>query len=341
MSIRTCRKCGQQFIGECFFCRTERKDPTDDKYNIPPEIEKAREKELQELLATKQAEAPSDAMCPRCGKPATNIFHHMQEGEALGTAHCGCLYQATTQPTASNAGERETPKWPNVETAMEDPMFQQARAIMGTNTWFQDNALRNVINYVLSTIKPPACKGIPRPGCNYLAPCDTSCNKCGEIHHHYQMVAALASKPPACLHEYVTAPLVAGSHASPLKAICRFCGLAPSNATKPPAGEQKPVAWMTPNPYRPELLMVTIEKPNVNGVDRPGARPLIYGDIAPLPEQVAQDREHAENYRLIRRGQHWSVVDGIGNTLRGEDLDAAVDAIRAARAARARGEGQS
>jgi len=54
------------------------------------------------------------------------------------------------------------------------------------------------------------------------------------------------------------------------------------------------------------------------------------------PEQVAQDAEHAENYRLIRRGQHWSVVDGIGNTLRGEDLDAAVDAIRAARA---RGEG--
>jgi hypothetical protein len=35
----------------------------------------------------------------------------------------------------------------------------------------------------------PLCKGIPRRGCNYLAPCDTVCNKCGEIHHHYQMVA--------------------------------------------------------------------------------------------------------------------------------------------------------
>jgi hypothetical protein len=33
------------------------------------------------------------------------------------------------------------------------------------------------------------CKGIPRRGCNYLNPCDTPCNKCGEIHHHHQMVA--------------------------------------------------------------------------------------------------------------------------------------------------------
>jgi hypothetical protein len=35
----------------------------------------------------------------------------------------------------------------------------------------------------------PLCKGIPRRGCNYLNPCDTVCNKCGEIHHHHQMVA--------------------------------------------------------------------------------------------------------------------------------------------------------
>jgi len=72
-----------------------------------------------------QAEAPSDATCPRCGKSATNIFHHMQEGEDLGTAHCGCLYQATTQPTASNAGEgwgMET-----VTDAMGGRMFSSAQ----------------------------------------------------------------------------------------------------------------------------------------------------------------------------------------------------------------------
>jgi hypothetical protein len=43
----------------------------------------------------------------------------------------------------------------------------------------------------------PLCKGIPRRGCNYLAPCDTVCNKCGEIHHHHQMVAQFeAAKQP-------------------------------------------------------------------------------------------------------------------------------------------------
>ena len=42
-------------------------------------------------------------------------------------------------------------------------------------------------------------------------------------------------------------------------------------------------------------------------------------------EQVAFRRD-ALRYRLLRRGQHWSVVNGIGGVLRAEDLDAAVDA---------------
>lgn len=42
-------------------------------------------------------------------------------------------------------------------------------------------------------------------------------------------------------------------------------------------------------------------------------------------KRAALERE-AARYRLIRRGQRWSVIDGIGNTLRGGDLDAAVDA---------------
>ena len=40
------------------------------------------------------------------------------------------------------------------------------------------------------------------------------------------------------------------------------------------------------------------------------------------------DAEDAARYRLLRRGQHWSVIDGIGNDLRAEALDAAVDAAR-------------
>lgn len=34
----------------------------------------------------------------------------------------------------------------------------------------------------------------------------------------------------------------------------------------------------------------------------------------------------AARYRAVRRGQKWSVVDGIGDTLRADDLDAAIDA---------------
>ena len=39
----------------------------------------------------------------------------------------------------------------------------------------------------------------------------------------------------------------------------------------------------------------------------------------------------AARYRLVRRGQHWSVIDGIGNTLRAEELDKQVDAAIAAK----------
>jgi hypothetical protein len=45
------------------------------------------------------------------------------------------------------------------------------------------------IDAALEQQERPLCKGIPRRGCNYLNPCDTPCNKCGEIHHHHQMVA--------------------------------------------------------------------------------------------------------------------------------------------------------
>ena len=38
------------------------------------------------------------------------------------------------------------------------------------------------------------------------------------------------------------------------------------------------------------------------------------------------DAEDAARYRCIRRGQHWSVIDGSGNELRAEALDAAIDA---------------
>lgn len=39
--------------------------------------------------------------------------------------------------------------------------------------------------------------------------------------------------------------------------------------------------------------------------------------------EMAKD---AERYRMVRRGQHWSVIDGIGNDLCAEVLDSAIDA---------------
>ena len=56
---------------------------------------------------------------------------------------------------------------------------------------------------------------------------------------------------------------------------------------------------------------------------------------APQPSPTAQAadsvQEDAARYRLLRRGRHWSVIDGIGNDLlRAEALDAAVDAALAA-----------
>ena len=48
----------------------------------------------------------------------------------------------------------------------------------------------------------------------------------------------------------------------------------------------------------------------------------------PVAEPANADSvlEDAARYRLVRRGQHWSVIDGIGNDLRAEALDTAVDA---------------
>lgn len=52
-------------------------------------------------------------------------------------------------------------------------------------------------------------------------------------------------------------------------------------------------------------------------------------DCIELHPSIAQDRIDARRYRSLRRGQAWSVIDGIGDVLRGEELDAAIDAREA------------
>ncbi|MCA8293351.1 hypothetical protein LGN19_06035 [Burkholderia sp. AU30198] len=48
----------------------------------------------------------------------------------------------------------------------------------------------------------------------------------------------------------------------------------------------------------------------------------------PRAEVTDDDKVCAERYRCLRRGQRWSVINGIGDTLRADELDAAIDAAR-------------
>lgn len=221
--------------------------------------------------------------------------------EALGDVHRDTP-ELATQPTASPE-QADAPRWPNVETAMEDPLFQRARALMGTENWFQDNALRNVINYVLSA------------------------------------TGSALQAENAKLREDI-AEMVRSDADHALATLCAE----PDTATQPPAsnaGERELLnqALDALSTYQGFIDDAHILEGQWHWLDdAKAAEASIRAALATKPQagDVAQDKEQAENYRLIRRGQHWSVVDGIGNTLRGDDLDAAVDAIRAART---RGEG--
>lgn len=48
-------------------------------------------------------------------------------------------------------------------------------------------------------------------------------------------------------------------------------------------------------------------------------------------EAAAADKRDAERYRILRRGQRWSVINWVGETLRADRLDAVIDASLAQR----------
>jgi len=59
-------------------------------------------------------------------------------------------------------------------------------------------------------------------------------------------------------------------------------------------------------------------------------------NLTAAPQAPALDAgvvRDAERYRIVRRGQHWSTINGIGDVLRGEALDADADAKLAAMSA--------
>lgn len=49
--------------------------------------------------------------------------------------------------------------------------------------------------------------------------------------------------------------------------------------------------------------------------------------IDDLKRRLRATEQDAQRYRLVRRGQHWSTINGIGDTLRGDALDSAIDAV--------------
>ena len=51
--------------------------------------------------------------------------------------------------------------------------------------------------------------------------------------------------------------------------------------------------------------------------------------IETLLADKPEDALDAARYRMLRRGQHWSVINGVGDTLSSEELDAAIAAARA------------
>ena len=94
-----------------------------------------------------------------------------------------------------------------------------------------------------------------------------------------------------------------------------------------PSGAGEPVAWYVTGCGR--LLdedEAKAEARHIGGTAR--AIPLY---TTPQPSPAAQGNAlDAARYAIVRRGQHWSVIDGLGDPLTGDRLDAAVDAVCAA-----------
>ncbi|MBR8315039.1 Lar family restriction alleviation protein [Burkholderia dolosa] len=72
-------------------------------------------------------------------------------------------------------------------------------------------------------------------------------------------------------------------------------------------------------------LVAALDAAGFEGMEYPEAR-AFYGTML---DRCNAAEEDAERYRCLRRGQHWSVLNGIGDTLRADELDTAVDAARA------------
>lgn len=72
--------------------------------------------------------------------------------------------------------------------------------------------------------------------------------------------------------------------------------------------------------------LASLEKAVANSLGGPYYMDMPDGGSVTLEEQLQRMAKDAARYRQLRRGQQWSVIDGIGDALRAGDLDAAIDA---------------
>ena len=103
----------------------------------------------------------------------------------------GCERENITPPAAQPAQE------PDRQTLQANGTHPAPCARHCEATAF-NIVIRNLKAQLAQPVQEPVsyqCKGIPRKGCNYLTACDRVCNKCGEIHHHHQMVANFTFPP--------------------------------------------------------------------------------------------------------------------------------------------------
>ena len=114
--------------------------------------DQVREAQRQAIAADRARLAGQEAVattpCVVCGEvtPYTGT---------CGSASPRALCNAAPVPAQAEKVEVEAVAWANYDEAMKDPLFQQARALMGTANFGQDDALRQAILHVLSKATPP------------------------------------------------------------------------------------------------------------------------------------------------------------------------------------------
>jgi len=106
-----------------------------------------------------------------------------------------------------------------------------------------------------------------------------------------------------------------------LRAWQAMLSAAPTPPQSEQAGKGEIIAWVR------ECSDGTLEGPILDNDSRMcDTRRKFWTRLSSHPSPPPDDARDAKRYRLIRRGQHWSVVNGIGDTLRGDELDAALSA---------------